>query len=64
MMPYSEFVKLMSEDQKKRSQELFDLAYGPYKDQEPIMIVSRNPNDKNYVKKVAVKVSMDDWEND
>jgi hypothetical protein len=28
------------------------------------MIVSRNPNDKNYVKKVAVKVSMDDWEND
>ena len=53
--PYQELVDSMTDEQKKKSQELFDKFYGPYKNQEPIMCISTCKDDYKYIKKVNLK---------
>lgn len=53
MMHYKEFYAQMSEEDKKASKEMFDKMYAPYKDDEPIILMSQSDDDEKYVRKIT-----------
>lgn len=54
MKRYEDFEKEMSEEVKKESEEFFNKIFEPYKDDELLLLVSTDPNDITYVRKVKI----------
>jgi len=54
MKTYEKFRKSLTEEQKKVAEKTFNEIYAPYKDQKPIICISRHKDDYKHVKKIKL----------
>ena len=53
MQSYKEFYSQLSDEAKRESKAMFDKIYAPYKDDEPLILISQSDDDEKYVRKVT-----------